>query len=85
MARQRTKSNKDLRLHDELNHEDIEPLVAMFVQMKVQLRELVPSRPSMDNLPRIQSFYKPQKYFGEFYLYKKIKKMFFFNILFKFQ
>ena len=68
-ARQRTNSNKTQRLHDELNHEDVEPLVETFWQMKAQLYELEPPRPSIENLPRIPSFYKPQKYFGEFFLY----------------
>ena len=77
MARQRTKSNKVQRLHDELNHVDIEPLVDTFVQMKAQLRELEPSRPSTENLPRIPSFYKPQKYFAGFYLYLKSKNVYF--------
>ena len=44
MARQRTKSNKDQRLHDELNHVDIEPLVDTFWHMKAQLYELEPPR-----------------------------------------
>ena len=93
MARQRTKSNKDQRLHDELNHVDIEPLVDTFVQLKAQLRELEPSRQSTEN----PSFYKPQKYFGGFifiknqknvlYLYfilnlnKNLKKLIFFLFL----
>ena len=68
-AQLRTNSNKDQRIYDQLNHVDIEPLVVTLVQMKAQLRELEPSRPSNANLPRIPSFYKPQKYFGGFYLY----------------
>ena len=68
-ARQRTNSNKTQRLNDELNHVDIEPLVDNFVQMKAQSREWEPSIPSMENLPTFPSFYKPQKYFGGFYLY----------------
>ena len=67
MARQRTKSNKDQRQHDELNHVDIEPVVDMSVQMKAKIRELEPPQPSM--VPTILSFFKPQKYFGGFYLY----------------
>ena len=61
LAKQRTNSYKDQRLHDELNHVDIEPLVDTLVQMKAQLRELEPPRPSM--VPRIPSFYKAQKIF----------------------
>ena len=68
MARQRTKSNKDQRLHDELNHVDIEPLVDTFWQMKAELYELETPR-SNENLPTIPSFYKPQKYFEGIYLY----------------
>ena len=59
-------SNKDQRLHDELNHVDIEPLVYTLVQMKTKLRELEPPKTSM--VPRITSLYKPQKYFEGFYL-----------------
>ena len=44
LPNQRTKSNKDERLHDELNHVDIEPLNDTLVQMKAQLRELEPTR-----------------------------------------
>ena len=69
-ARQRNNSNKSQRLHDELNHVDIEPLVDTFLQMKAQLYELEPPR-SNENLPRISSFYKSKKYFGGFYLYYK--------------
>ena len=58
---QRKKSNKDQKLHDELNV-DIEPLVDTLVQIRAQLREL---EPSIINLP---SFYQPQKYFVGFYL-----------------
>ena len=68
-ARRRHNSNKTQRLHDELNHVDTDPLVESFWQMKAQLYAMEPPRPSMDNLPRIPRFYKPQKYFGGFYLY----------------
>ena len=62
LARQKTKSNNDQCLHDKLNHVDIKPLVDTLVQMKAQLRELESPKPSM--VPKIPSFYKPQKYFG---------------------
>ena len=68
-AKQRHNSNKAQRLHDELNHVDIEPLEDQYWQLKARLYVLEPPRPSMDNLPRIPSFYKPQKNFGGFYLY----------------
>ena len=68
-AKQRHNSNKAQRLHDELNHVDIEPLEDQYWQLKAQLYVLEPPRHLMDNLPRIPSFYKPQKYFGGFYLY----------------
>ena len=67
-ARQRHNSNKAQRLHDELNHVEIEPLEDMYWQMKALLYQLEPPR-SNENLLTIPSFYKPQKYFGEFYLY----------------
>ena len=54
LSNQRTKSNKDQRLHDELNHVDIELLVDTQVQMKAQLRELEPPQPSM--VPRIANY-----------------------------
>ena len=56
LAKQRKNSNKDQRLHDELNYVDIEPLVSTLVQMKTQLRELELPRPSMDNLPKNTKF-----------------------------
>ena len=62
-ARQRNNSNKTQRLHDELNHVDVKPLVDTFWQMKAQLYEMEPPR-SNENLPTIPSFYKPLKYFG---------------------
>ena len=68
-GKQRSNSNKDQRLHDELNHVDIEPLVDTLVMMKTQLRQLEASTPASKNLPTVPSFYKPQKYFGGFYLY----------------
>ena len=55
-ARQRYNSNKTERLHDELNHVDVEPLVDTFWQMKAQLYEMEPPR-SAENLPNIPSFY----------------------------
>ena len=67
-ARQRHNSYKTQRLHDELNHVDIEPLEDQYWQMKGQLYQLEPPR-SAENLPRIPSFYKTQKYFRGFYLY----------------
>ena len=68
-ARQRHNSNKTQRLHDELNHVDIEPLEGLYWQLKGQLYQLEPSRPSAKNLPTTPSFYKTQKYFGGFYFY----------------
>ena len=67
-ARQRHNSNKAQRLHDELNHVDIEPLEELYWQMKGQLYQLEPLR-SNENLPTTPSFYKTQKYFGGFYFY----------------
>ena len=67
--KQRTNSNKTQRLHDELNHVDVEPLVDTFWQMKAQLYEFEPPRPSTENLPKIPSFYKPKNNLGGFYLY----------------
>ena len=66
-ARPRHNSNKAQRLHDELNHVDIEPLENMFWQMKAKLYQLKPLRST--EFPKIPSFYKPQKNFGGFYLY----------------
>ena len=60
LAKQRANSNKDRRLHDELNHVEIEPLVDMLVPMKAQLRELEHTRHSFISLQRIPSFYKPR-------------------------
>ena len=67
-ARQSHNSNKAQRLHDEFNHVDIKPLEDMYWQMKAKLYAMEPPR-SNENLPRIPSFYKSQKYFGGFYLY----------------
>ena len=50
------------------NHVDIEPLGDLFWKMKAKLYELEPPR-SAENLPTILRFYKPQKYYGGFYLY----------------
>ena len=82
LQNQHTKSNKDQPLHDELNNVDIEPLVDTLVQKKAQLRQLEPTRTSTVNLPRIPSFYKPQKYFGGFYLEKFQFKFQLKNVLF---
>ena len=66
-AKQRHNANKTQRLHDELNHVDIEPLEDLFWQMKAKLYQLEPLRST--EFPKIPSFYKPQKNFGGFYLY----------------
>ena len=66
-AKQRHNANKTQRLHDELNHVDIEPLEDLFWQLKAKLYQLEPLRST--EFPKIPSFYKPQKNFGGFYLY----------------
>ena len=68
-ARQRHNSNKAQRLHDELNHVDIEPLEDLYWQMKGQLYQLEPPR-SNENI------------LGDFIFIKKSKKCFIFYILF---
>ena len=81
-ARQRHNSKKTQRLHYELNHVDVEPLEDTFWQMKAQLYEMEPPRPSAENLPTIPIFYKPQKYFGGILSLLKNQKMFYFLFYF---
>ena len=77
-AARRYNSNKTQRLHDELNHVDIEPLEDLFWQMKAQLYELEPARPSAENLSTIPRFYKPKNILGDFLFIKILKKCFIF-------
>ena len=57
VARQRYNSNKTQRIHDELNNVDVEPLEDLFWQMKAQLYQMEPPRPSAENLPTTPRFY----------------------------
>ena len=68
LPKQKKKINDEQKHHYKAFHQDKEPLIYTLLQVRMQLRKLEPTRPSMVNLPRIQSFYKPRKYFGGFYI-----------------
>ena len=68
LPRKKKKINDEQKYHDEAFHQGTKPLIPTLVQLRVQLRKLEPSKLSMVNLRRVPSFYKPQKYFGGFYI-----------------
>ena len=81
-AKQRHNSNKAQRLHDELNHVDIEPLEDQYWQLKAQLYW------NHQDLQWIiyrgfQDFISPKNILVAFIFIKKIKKCFIFYILFQ--
>ena len=47
LPRQRVNINREQKQNDEAIHQDPEPFIDTLVQMRVQLRELEPSRSSM--------------------------------------
>ena len=80
-ARQRHNSNKTQRLHDELNHVDIEPLEELYWQIKGQLYQLDP-QDQWKTYQQFQVFISLKNILVAFIFIKKIKKMFYFYILF---